>query len=614
MSTRSDISILKPDGTVTTQYIHMDGYLSGVGQTLLNNYKTMADAEKIMQLGEYHADSILPEYPKDIASKLKEYKQDKTYVSQGYPSLESMQNALKQYTEYPRDYGQVAKTLNSDIEYHYLYAPNKDGKYQWHTINRDGIEPLTQKSINLEQEIGITEHSPNWQKAPNGQWNAPLNDKELSGLNKGIHQMDQNLKDFNKREKQTSEKSKVHSKKKLDLEAWKKQHTQTVEKLKNGLLEEIEHYTQSPEKVVELLEFINKFHNYSARNALLIQRQRPGAVAVGSFAKFKELGYNVKKGEKGSKIFVPAKITVFYRKDKDGKQSKTSLKLATESEKEKIKKGQIKTYDRTIYKLGTVFDATQTDMPKEKYPELYPNRHQDFKAKNPEQLDLLEQGLRTVAANMNMPVITYDSSMQDVNDPQTAKGYFNTKTNQIVLNQYNTPTENVTVLAHELGHAQLHNNSKQEKGLPRELKEMQAELTSYLYASNYGIDSRKETVNYIAGWTQNGKKFNELPTGVKGQIIAHSTSAAKVLTKATDKVIQQEQARIDGVKSLVSKDVEEKIQQNAKQETIKPENDHKSPVEDIAQSKSDKEQDHRPVVDPKVAAMIRRSKDRGLER
>lgn len=237
-------------------------------------------------------------------------------------------------------------------------------------------------------------------------------------------------------------------------------------------------------------------------------------------------------------------------------------------------------------------------------------------------------------------------------DPQNAKGYFDATTREIVLNQYNTPTENIAVLAHELGHAQLHNNQKQEKDLPRELKEMQAELTSYMYSSNYGIDTKDETVQYIADWTKNGKKFNELPTGVKGQLLTHVSSATKTLTEATDKVIQQEQERIDkvaeqtflknpeaskwyeqrqamekeshkreqgepvghaeldklheleskmslgdvrkldskfvetqnwssdGVKSLVSKDVEEKIKQNAKKEAIKnPSKDKKVTVE-----------------------------------
>lgn len=276
--------------------------------------------------------------------------------------------------------------------------------------------------------------------------------------------------------------------------------------------------------------------------------QRPGATAVGSFAKFKSMGYKVNKGEKGIKIFVPTKATVFYRQDKDGNKELASLRTATKEEKQKIKSGNIETYQKTFYKIGTVFDAPQTTMPKEKYPELYPNRHQDFDIKNPGQLDLLEKGLRSVADDMKMPVVTYtpfDAEIRDkYKDPQNAKGYFNRATNEIVLNGNNTPTENVAVLAHELGHAQLHNSQKQEKDLPRELKEMQAELTSYLYCSHYGIDTKQETIDYVANWTSNGQKFNELPSGVKGQLLTHVGSAARTLIDSTDKVIEKEQDKI----------------------------------------------------------------------
>lgn len=711
MSTRSDISILRPDGTIDTQYIHMDGYLSGVGQKLLDNYKTLADVEKIQQLGQYRADGTLPTTPKEVDERIAglEPEDNSDY---GYPSLVAMQKALKQYKEYPRDYGQVAKTLNSDIEYHYLYAPNSEGKYQWNTINRDGIQPLTQAVIDDEEKNGIHEHSANWQKAPNGEWNTPLTKEEEQGFDKGIEELQKNLQAYDTRqltqaekvftsnklydisrdntenavasnntrfstevEKQTEEKSQgtsqtqtkdvktdksksttVKSKptrQKFDREAWKKKHEQTVDDLKKDLLKEVESYTKTPEQVLELLKFTSQFHQYSARNNMMIHMQRPSAVAVGSFAKFKSMGYHVNKGERGIKMFVPTKATTFMRTDKEGKQIPTQLKNATKEEKAKIKSGDINTYSKTYYKIGTVFDATQTDMPKEKYPELYPNRHRDFDMEDPSQIYLLDKGLRKVAEKMDMPVVTYDASMAgEKADPQNAKGYFDATTREIVLNQYNTPTENIAVLAHELGHAQLHNNQKQEKDLPRELKEMQAELTSYMYSSNYGIDTKDETVQYIADWTQNGKKFNELPTGVKGQLLTHVSSATKTLTEATDKVIQQEQERIDkvaeqtflknpeaskwyeqrqamekeshkreqgepvghaeldklheleskmslgevrkldskfvetqnwssdGVKSLVSKDVEEKIKQNAKKEAIKnPSKDKKVTVE-----------------------------------
>lgn len=659
MSTRSNVSILSLDGSVTTQYFHMDGALTFTGQNLLN-YRTLDDAKKLIEAGNY-TDLHIPETPAAATKLIDEYNSNGQRIDDP---------ARKKYTDLSAMIDDISKNdgkyLNSDVEYHYLFSPNAEGTYQWHTINRNGIKLLTQKVIDSEKESGVLADV-NWNKSSaTSEWAAPLTNEEKKGLNEGLdkqnkalesyqkyfgkvfemntqdkeekqevineaakaftsdslsakwylqndkavnealdnaysdnyskdHKESENLKKLENQltdkqvkyfnelydatrdnslaasnvsllpkdvENQISEKasqlpskskenSKTKSKGKFDKATWKKQHDQTVKELKEGLLKEVETYTQTPEQVLEFLDFTDKFHQYSTRNSMLIHMQRPSAVAVGSFKKFKDMGYSVKKGEKGIKLFVPTQATVFYRQDKDGNKTATQLKNATQEEKQKIKDGSIKTQSKTFYKIGTVFDATQTNMPKEKYPELYPNRHQDFDMKNPRQLDLLEKGLRSVANDMKMPVVTYNSFDTEIRDkykdPQNAKGYFNRATNEIVLNGNNTPTENVSVLAHELGHAQLHNSQKQEKELPRPLKEMQAEMTSYLYCKRYGIDTKKETISYIADWTDNGKDFNKLPSGVKGQILTHVSAATDKLTTSTDKVINQEHERIDQI-------------------------------------------------------------------
>ena len=40
MSTRSYIGIELPDWKVKSIYVHSDGYISGVGKTLVDNYNT----------------------------------------------------------------------------------------------------------------------------------------------------------------------------------------------------------------------------------------------------------------------------------------------------------------------------------------------------------------------------------------------------------------------------------------------------------------------------------------------------------------------------------------------------------------------------------------------
>lgn len=51
MSTRSTISVVLPDCSIRTVYCHFDGYLMGVGRTLLLHYDSQELAELITSFG-----------------------------------------------------------------------------------------------------------------------------------------------------------------------------------------------------------------------------------------------------------------------------------------------------------------------------------------------------------------------------------------------------------------------------------------------------------------------------------------------------------------------------------------------------------------------------------
>lgn len=51
MSTRSTISVLQENSSVKSIYCHWDGYLRGVGETLLNYYNTYERANALVSLG-----------------------------------------------------------------------------------------------------------------------------------------------------------------------------------------------------------------------------------------------------------------------------------------------------------------------------------------------------------------------------------------------------------------------------------------------------------------------------------------------------------------------------------------------------------------------------------
>jgi len=52
MATRSAIGIKLSDSIIMAAYCHWDGYLQGVGQTLLDNYKTPQDIANLLSLGD----------------------------------------------------------------------------------------------------------------------------------------------------------------------------------------------------------------------------------------------------------------------------------------------------------------------------------------------------------------------------------------------------------------------------------------------------------------------------------------------------------------------------------------------------------------------------------
>ena len=53
----------------------------------------------------------------------------------------------------------------------------------------------------------------------------------------------------------------------------------------------------------QYLDFAGSFHTYSFNNAMLIMIQHPTATAVAGFRSWQEKGRQVRKGEKGIKIY-----------------------------------------------------------------------------------------------------------------------------------------------------------------------------------------------------------------------------------------------------------------------------------------------------------------------
>jgi antirestriction protein ArdC len=98
----------------------------------------------------------------------------------------------------------------------------------------------------------------------------------------------------------------------------------------------------------QYLDTAAKFHNYSFYNQMLIALQNPEAEKVAGFNKWKELGRQVRKGEKGIAILAPRKLRVTVKDaagnpilDENGKPRKDMRVVG--------------------FTTATVFDIAQTD-------------------------------------------------------------------------------------------------------------------------------------------------------------------------------------------------------------------------------------------------------------
>ncbi len=261
-----------------------------------------------------------------------------------------------------------------------------------------------------------------------------------------------------------------------------------VERLIFSANEEINKLIVSEEDIKELLDFRKQFYRYSLRNMQLIKKQFTGAEVVGSFDFWKEKGFHVKRGEKGIEMLVPIKVQMF--RTEDGKTK--SVKYANKEEKEKISRGDIQVYPMTRFKIGHVFDISQTNATTDDLPKLFPNRWLDGDVPN---YQSFYQGLEQVAKSIDSNIIKTGRELG------VSKGVTYTTTGDIELNHRNGELQNIKTLIHELAHAKLH--SKENKGrYSRNEEEFQAELVAYAVCSYFNLDVSEYSLRYLKNWTK----------------------------------------------------------------------------------------------------------------
>lgn len=354
--------------------------------------------------------------------------------------------------------------------------------------------------------------------------------------------------------------------------------TAKAEELSAQAIKAIRSYAANPEDLKEYLDFMSHFTKYSPRNTALIHEQWRGANAVATYKQWEVLGkrmgigpddvlggtnveytndrtgktktiknegLSVRVGQKGRiKLFKPMMDEMIPVLDETGQQLKNDKgypkykpkKKATATEEEAIKQGrlEVKSFPKrdlktgkALYKTFTVFELSQTNLKPEKCPKIMPNRHYDFDTDKVKTQEVL-LGLKDYADCLGV-------SIEKVDMMSNVKGQFNKEDQSIQLNDQNTKGEMVGTLIHELAHATLHNPKFKDcykEEVPKEVKELEAEMTSYVTAKHFGLDTSEKAIPYMANWTD---KLSKLSDDELDQSMKRVHETTKKMLKAVEK-------------------------------------------------------------------------------
>jgi hypothetical protein len=101
MSTRSQVGIIRKDGSIVSVYVHSDGYPSGVGADLLAHYTDPAKIEALIALGDisYIGDEIGEKHSFEVydAKQCRAYHRDRgeEFNQSSFPSIAELEVFLE---------------------------------------------------------------------------------------------------------------------------------------------------------------------------------------------------------------------------------------------------------------------------------------------------------------------------------------------------------------------------------------------------------------------------------------------------------------------------------------------------------------------------------------
>jgi hypothetical protein len=265
------------------------------------------------------------------------------------------------------------------------------------------------------------------------------------------------------------------------------------------------------EEFKRYLAFAAKFHRYSANNSLLVLLQRPTATRVAGYKRWRELGRQVRRGEKGIGILAP-----IFRTVEDEERGEKSRVLCS-------------------FKIVKVFDVSQTDP--------LPGAGPLPEKPRPEALLGSSSAARTLARSLarlcDAEGLTVRESDEELDALcPGANGLYSPRKRLILLRETLANDQKAKSLTHELAHHLLHRDVPASEP-ERPTLEAEAEGTAYAVLSYFGVDASDYSFAYVAHWAEQKEVIKAVLSNVQ-------KTARSIIESVEDGVSAAEGATVRG--------------------------------------------------------------------
>ncbi len=321
---------------------------------------------------------------------------------------------------------------------------------------------------------------------------------------------------------------------------------QTEKDMFESILTVARQYREKPEVLAEYIQFATNFYKFSPNNISLIYAQNPYATFVQSYQAWRKNDASVKRGEKGIKVLAPAPVT--YLRMKEGEDIR--LSAATKEQKLQYEKGEIEGYEKMYFKVGNVFDISQTTYPKEKYPEFF-----SMGVSSEVHKEVTEGLIAFAEQEINCPVTRENVSSIAL------KGYYVPTTHKIVLNELMEDTVALSTMTHELGHALIHRESQ---NLSEAQIEFEGDAMSIMLQKRYDIALTEGRKSHLSDHFGNFLKECEKKVQAGGKKISEKQlelETNKLIQESLKKVFKTYEKHINTIDRYVEREMEKEKKQ-----------------------------------------------------